>query len=133
MTSVSETAAGFECGAARATPAGGPIQGAALRRQDEGLVEEDSPPPLEGGGWGEGSSIHRPGGSIPPPSPLPQGEGESLSRHGLILMPIGEAIAVVRPWMLRSFRHLVGTHVRSGCRRSLPLARVRAACAAAVG
>jgi len=34
----------------------------------------DIPPPLEGGGWGEGSVRHEP----PPPNPLPQGEGESL-------------------------------------------------------
>ena len=38
-----------------------------------------APPPLEGGGWGEG--CERPGTWVartPPPNPLPQGEGEKL-------------------------------------------------------
>src|SRR5208337_4530933 len=38
------------------------------------------PPPLEGGGWGEGFAEERASGAIlapaPPPNPLPQGEGE---------------------------------------------------------
>jgi hypothetical protein len=33
-----------------------------------------SPPPLEGGGQGEGFVPHE----TPPPNPLPQGEGESF-------------------------------------------------------
>ena len=39
--------------------------------------EEMSPPPLAGGGWGEGAmGATRP----PPPNPLPQGEGETFLR-----------------------------------------------------
>ncbi len=42
------------------------------------LLAKRSPPPLAGGGWGEGAvpSWVRP----PPPAPLPQGEGEGSSR-----------------------------------------------------
>src|SRR5208283_3594324 len=43
-----------------------------------GVARSSSPPPLVGGGWGEGSTRHdaaeRPRGAAP--SPLPQGEGE---------------------------------------------------------
>ena len=40
--------------------------------------KQGPPPPLEGGGWGEGSAPH----GTPPPNPLPQGEGEHPSRDG---------------------------------------------------
>jgi urease accessory protein len=46
------------------------------------------PPPLAGGGWGEGSFVRdaqprNPARTPPPPLPLPQGEGEE-SRHALL-------------------------------------------------
>ena len=37
-------------------------------------MRTDPPPPIAGGGWGEGA---RTGGAAPSPDPLPQGEGES--------------------------------------------------------
>ena len=42
-----------------------------------GRRAQDTPPPLEGGGWGEGSRAAR----TPPPNPLPQGEREYRSRN----------------------------------------------------
>ena len=42
---------------------------------------QDCPPPLAGGGWGEGAA---PPSRPPPPNPLPQGEGEA---SGMTLMP----------------------------------------------
>ena len=45
-------------------------------RQEKRVTQKNTPPPLEGGGWGEGSGGMRP--TTPPPSPLPQGEGECL-------------------------------------------------------
>ncbi|HTB46189.1 MAG TPA: SAM-dependent methyltransferase [Acetobacteraceae bacterium] len=44
----------------------------------EGFVEvKNTPPPLEGGGWGEGCVQPRTAAvRTPPPGPLPQGEGE---------------------------------------------------------
>ena len=46
-------------------------------------------PPLEGGGWGEGSERPEPTGTRPSPNPLPQGEGEyaHLSRAVRRAMP----------------------------------------------
>src|SRR5580692_4016294 len=49
------------------------------RRQDKRRAErKGTPPPLVGGGWGEGlvGGWHRP---TPPPGPLPQGEGGGAS------------------------------------------------------
>jgi hypothetical protein len=41
-----------------------------------------APPPLEGGGWGEGCPRAPVAGvRIPPPNPLPQGEGERSGAH----------------------------------------------------
>ena len=45
------------------------------RRKLRGHRAKDAPPPLEGGGWGEGFVPH----GTPPPNPLPQGEGEPVS------------------------------------------------------
>src|ERR1700733_10302256 len=44
-------------------------------RQDKRRAEKNTPPPLEGGGWGEGS-VQRTHAPTSPPDPLPQGEGE---------------------------------------------------------
>ena len=60
-----------------------PVGGCArLRRHAGSLVtlarnRRKTPPPLVGGGWGEGSMRH----GTPPPTPLPQGEGEYRA-HG---------------------------------------------------
>jgi len=67
-----------------ATPAAEELGGTALEplppRFEDGFIARlahDSPPPLEGGGWGEGS-VHPSSLDVrtPPPNPLPQGEGE---------------------------------------------------------
>jgi NitT/TauT family transport system permease protein len=44
--------------------------------------EKNTPPPLEGGGWGEGC-VRAPSAAActPPPTPLPQGEGENALDH----------------------------------------------------
>ena len=44
------------------------------RREKRG---QNTPPPLEGGGWGEGCVRDE----TPPPNPLPQGEGECFPPH----------------------------------------------------
>src|SRR6185312_8787661 len=49
------------------------------RHQDSG--RDTPPPPLAGGGWGEGANHDWPRGMPPPPNPLPQGEGEFLFRR----------------------------------------------------
>ena len=61
--------------------------GRAGRRGRAWTVERTSPP-LEGGGWGEGSRTEPPDARTPPPNPLPQGEGEFLSRHLPRLPPL---------------------------------------------
>ena len=46
--------------------------------------KQGPPPPLEGGGWGEGCVHPLAGGArTPPPSPLPQGEGSLPARRSL--------------------------------------------------
>src|SRR5208337_4815124 len=52
---------------------GQPVFGGALRQKKSPI----SPPPLEGGGRGEGLARDL-CGSPPPPNPLPQGEGENV-------------------------------------------------------
>jgi hypothetical protein len=52
-----------------------------------------TPPPLEGGGWGEGL-----GRSDPSPRPLPQGEGESLAILPGLLGPITRAFVTRPDW-----------------------------------
>jgi len=55
---------------------------------DDGAATK-TPPPLAGGGWGEGAPLGEPPAvrgylpPPPPPNPLPQGEGESGLRAGL--------------------------------------------------
>jgi ABC-2 type transport system ATP-binding protein len=63
-------------------------------RFEDGFIArlaKDSPPTLEGGGWGEGSGQPWPADvRTPPPNPLPHGEGEKLGAataievHGLV-------------------------------------------------
>jgi hypothetical protein len=61
---------------------------------DWGLEIGDSPPPLEGGGRGEGYVCREStGASTPPPNPLPQGEGEKSSSS---LLPVSFQPAVRR-------------------------------------
>ena len=67
--------------------------------------EQKAPPPLEGGGWGEGSvgGSHRP---TPPPNPLPQGEGEpalpetALATDPSLLRTLTDALADPAPHRL---------------------------------
>src|SRR5580658_8405928 len=56
----------------------GSSRGSLLRRYAPSKKHRETPPPLVGGGWGEGlvGGLYRP---TPPPNPLPQGEGETLS------------------------------------------------------
>src|SRR5690242_18863829 len=44
-------------------------------REVESAAPNKAPPPLAGGGWGEGTVDEAP---PPPPNPLPRGEGECL-------------------------------------------------------
>ncbi|HEY3846028.1 MAG TPA: type VI secretion system-associated FHA domain protein TagH [Acetobacteraceae bacterium] len=53
----------------------GEREGPPHRRQDKRDATNETPPPLEGGGWGEGS-IAANLRSTPSPNPLPRGEGE---------------------------------------------------------
>jgi succinyl-CoA synthetase beta subunit len=53
----------------------------ALQRISAG-TEKNAPPPLEGGGWGEGVRQRQTAAvRTPPPNPLPQGEGEWPPSH----------------------------------------------------
>ena len=47
-----------------------------------GKSTKSTPPPLAGGGWGEGA-LPRPRPRPPPPNPLPQGEGEEFDMPSL--------------------------------------------------
>ncbi len=51
------------------------------------MTNKASPPPLEGGGWGEGC-VQPTAAAVrtPPPNPLPQGEGEHLAGAHLRLV-----------------------------------------------
>src|ERR1700733_2692456 len=58
------------CGGAEEAPGALPHT-----RQDKRRADKNTPPPLEGGGWGGGSLRAHPR-PTPPPRPPPQGEGE---------------------------------------------------------
>jgi len=65
----------------------------------EGFVEvvtKETPPPLEGGGWGEGCVPPMFSGiRTPPPTPLPQGEGESASQIHELCEPAHAFVAAL--------------------------------------
>jgi putative ABC transport system ATP-binding protein len=52
---------------------------------------QNSPPPLAGGGWGEGATPDGP--RPPPPNPLPQGEGEASGRPRLRIVNLRSPLA----------------------------------------
>jgi hypothetical protein len=60
-----------------------------------------APPPLEGGGWGEGCVHPRTADArTPPPNPLPQGEGGRSTASAWWLVPLTAAFALATalPW-----------------------------------
>jgi amino acid adenylation domain-containing protein/non-ribosomal peptide synthase protein (TIGR01720 family) len=86
------------------------------KRQEKWDAEKNTPPPLEGRGWGEGAigANFRP---TPPPNPLPQGEGEYFSSPLSGACPEGSsALPPVRPEALAYIIYTSGSTGRpKGC------------------
>jgi microcystin degradation protein MlrC len=89
----------------------------ATKEKTEEQEAQNSPPPLEGGGWGEGCVPPRSlAARTPPPSPLPQGEGEDHPIHALAFADVadnpGGGGRGTTMWILEAFH-------RAGVRNAL--------------